>query len=235
MRHILGVTVLETLEEIADPKHTALLVIDLQNDCCSPRGFLGSQGGDISWQREVVARAQVVLDEARRLGVLVIFTKIVRSKDGSLESAPRLRIFDRSVARWREHIREKRDQGGYPMMYVEGTWGSEVVDDVAPRPGERQIVKYRSSAFMGTPLDMILRNSGVKAAVVLGSVTEGCVETTVRDLEQHGYYPVVPSDCVCSNRRDLHDAALLVMAARYDVVTSEDLLKVWRSAKPATR
>jgi ureidoacrylate peracid hydrolase len=83
---------------------------------------------------------------------------------------------------------------------------------------------------MGTPLDFILRSSGIKTAAVVGLITEGCVETTVRDLEQYGYYPVILSDCVCSSRQDLHEAALLVMSARYDVVTSSELLAIWHSA-----
>lgn len=77
----------------------------------------------------------------------------------------------------------------------------------------------------------MLRNRGIRSAVVVGAVTEGCVETTVRDLEQYGYYPVVLRDCVSSRRQDLHEAALLVMSARYDVVSSEELLAIWRRAQ----
>jgi nicotinamidase-related amidase len=116
---------------------------------------------------------------------------------------------------------------------MEGTWGNEVLDELQPKSDEKQITKYYSSSFIGTPLDLILRNKGIKSAVVVGLVTQGCVETTVRDVEQYGYYPVVLSDCVCSSRQDLHEAALLVMSSRYDVVTSEELLRVWRSGSAA--
>src|SRR5581483_9918079 len=103
------------------------------------------------------------------------------------------------------------------------------LEDLEPRANERQILKYRSSSFIGTPLDLLLSASGIKSAVVAGIVTEGCVEATVRDLDQYGYYPVVLRDCVASRRKDIEDAALLVMSARYDVVTSKELLKVWRA------
>lgn len=76
---------------------------------------------------------------------------------------------------------------------------------------------------------MILRNRNIKTTVVVGLVTQGCVEATVRDAEQYGYYPVVLRDCVCSPRKDLHEAALIVMSARYDVVTSQELLELWHS------
>lgn len=59
----------------------------------------------------------------------------------------------------------------------------------------------------------------------MGLVTEGCVESTARDLLAYGYYPVILRDCVTSSRPDLHDAALLVMNAYYDVITSEELFE----------
>jgi nicotinamidase-related amidase len=221
MKRIHDRLVLETLEEIADPKHTAVLVIDVQNDSASPKGFLASKGVDISMARKTIPRIKTILEEARRLKLLIIFMRMTRSKDGSLEAAPRLRLLEKGV-----HTR------GGTEYEREGTWGNEVLDELEPRPNERQFIKHLSSSFIGTPLDSILRNRGIKTAVVVGSVTEGCVETTVRDLEQYGYYPVVLRDCVSSRRQDLHDAALLVMSARYDVVNSEELLRLWRSAVP---
>jgi nicotinamidase-related amidase len=223
MKEIKGALVLDTLEEITDPKHTALLVVDVQNDNASPKGGLASKGMDISWVREVIPNIKAVLQEARRLGLLIIFMRITRSRDRSYESAPMLR-------RLSENSAHARVVAEYEM---EGTWGNEVLDELQPKSDEKQITKYYSSSFIGTPLDLILRNKGIKSAVVVGLVTQGCVETTVRDVEQYGYYPVVLSDCVCSSRQDLHEAALLVMSSRYDVVTSEELLRVWRSGSAA--
>jgi nicotinamidase-related amidase len=221
MREIDGRMVLDTLDEIADPKHTALLVIDIQNDNSSPTGILAQNGRDISWVREIIPKVKVVLGEARRLGVRVIFVRKTRSNDGSLEPDNVIRRNARSV-----HSHD------IPVYEVEGTWGNEVLDELEPRANERQIIKYRSSAFIGTPLDLLLRTTGIKAAVVVGIVTRGCVESTVRDLHQYGYYPVVLSDCVANSRKDLHEASLLVMSSAYDVVTSEELLREWRMATP---
>ena len=218
MKEILGTVVLETLEEVADPKHTALLVVDVQNDNASPKGILASNGRDISWVRKLIPGIKMVLNEARELGLLVIFMRVTRSRDGSYETGLTWRTRERSA-----------HAAGLAEYEMEGTWGNEVLDELEPRSNEHQIIKYRSSAFIGTPLDFVLRNRGIKAAVVVGLVTESCVESTVRDLDQYGYYPVVLSDCVGSSRQNLHEAALLVMSAKYDVVTSEELLKVWRS------
>jgi len=78
-----------------------------------------------------------------------------------------------------------------------------------------------------------LKNSKIETAIVMGLVTEGCVESTVRDLLGYGYYPVILRDCVTTSRRDLHDAALLVMSARYDVITSNELLQAWAKTPSA--
>ena len=119
MKEIRGTLVLETLEEIADPKHTALLVIDVQNDNASSKGILASKGIDISSIRETIPRIKMVLEEARRLGLLVIFTRMTKSRDGSHESGPRLRLIEKSM-----HTR------GAVEYEMEGTWGNEVLDEL---------------------------------------------------------------------------------------------------------
>lgn len=217
MKKISGTLVCETIEEIVDPRHTAVLVIDVQNDNASPKGFLASKGIDISLTRETIPRIKSVLDEARRLGVSIFFMRVTRSSDGSVESAPRLRMLEKGVF----------TAGDVPYER-EGTWGHEVLEELEPRPNERQIIKFVSSAFFGTPLDIMLKKQLIQSAVVVGLATEGCVEMTVRDLEQYGYYPVVLKDCVSSRYRDLHDAALFVMSRRYDVIAAEELLNIWR-------
>ena len=220
MKEVMGTVVLETLEEIANPKHTAFLVIDIQNDSASPKGLQASNGKDISAARKIIPKVKVVLEEARRLGLLVIFMKSVRSKDGICESGPRHRL----------HARSNAFPAPGAVTCVEGTWGSEVVDELAPKPNERQIIKYRSDSFIGTTLDMILRNRDIKSVVVVGMATWGCVECTVRTLNLTDYYPVVLSDCVCAREPDLHELSLRLMSATYaDVVSSEELLNVWRS------
>ena len=217
MKQVGNMLVLETLDEIVTPGHTALLVIDIQNDNASTQGTLASRGVDISAVRRTIPAIQMVLAEARRTAVTVIFMRI--SKDRGLESPSRLRMREKSAL--------KRDAAEYESSRCSG---NEVLGELEPGPDERQFIKYLSSSFMGTPLDFTFRNLGIRSAVVVGMVTEGCVETTVRDLEQYGYYPVVLSDCVSSRRQDLHHAALLVMSARYDVITSEQLLAIWRRA-----
>jgi nicotinamidase-related amidase len=215
MKEIWGKMVYERIDEIVEPKHTALLVIDMQNDH-GPRGYLAKIGRDVGWVMDIVPRVKKVLAEARRRKMLVIYCSVTISKDHRMESPAQIRFLNKSP-----HIL------GTENYEVEDTWGHEVLEELERRPDEPWIVKYRSSAFHGTRLDLLLRNSGIESVVVTGLVTEGCVEATVRDILGYGYYPVVLRDCVASSRKDLHDAALLVMSARYDVIPSADLMKAW--------
>lgn len=218
MKMIRGRKVYDTIAEIVDPKHTALLVIDIQNDH-GPNGALARLGRDVSWAMRIVPRVKEVIAEARRRGMLVIFTCVTVSGDGRAESAPFLR-FRSKVA----HIL------GHDAFEVEDTWGNDVLDELERREDEPRIVKYRSSAFHGTRLDLILRNSGIESTVVVGLATEGCVDATAKDLLGYGYYPVMLRDCVTGSRPDLHEAALLIMSVRYDVITSDELFQAWNAS-----
>lgn len=223
MKEIWGKTVYETIEEIADPKHSAILVIDIQNDHGS-NGFLAKNGRDISWVTATLPNVKKILNEARKRGMLIIFTRNTKSKDARAESPAQIR-----------HLYKSAHARGSEEYELEDSWGNEVLEELEPKPNEPQIVKYRSSSFHGTRLDFILKNSKIETAIVMGLVTEGCVESTVRDLLGYGYYPVILRDCVTTSRRDLHDAALLVMSARYDVITSNELLQAWAKTPSAVR
>ena len=91
------------------------------------------------------------------------------------------------------------------------------------------VKKYRSSAFWGTNLDMLLRANGIESLVVTGCTTEGCVESTARDALFNDYYVVIAEDCVASDDRAQHDASLLLMRHRFDIARSEDVLAIWEN------
>ena len=141
MKEIQGRLVLDTLQEIVDPTHTALLVIDLLNDNSSPKGPLALNGRDISWIRQIIPGVKMVLEEARRLGLLIIFMRLTRSRDGILDSDPLVR----------RRVMSPHPSRGLADYEMEGTWGNEVLDELEPRPNERQMIKYRNSSFIRTP------------------------------------------------------------------------------------
>ena len=212
-----GRTVFTTLEEIVDPRHTALLVIDVQNDFCSEGGLMHEIGKDLSMMKSMIARLGGVLDTARGSGVLPVYIQNSWLPQHRAASGPWLRFM---VVRY----------GMDPERgcTVEGTWGAEILPEVAPQPSDVVVKKWRSSAFVGTNLDMVLRCNDIKSLVITGDVTQGCVESTARDAAFHDYYVVVLEDCVATYDRDLHEASLKVLRTRVDVAPSDTILDLWR-------
>jgi nicotinamidase-related amidase len=149
-----------------DPRTTALVVVDMQNDFVADGGSL--QVPDAAATVPVIAG---LLDRARRAGARVVFTQDTHGPG------------DPEFAIWPEHARE-------------GTWGWEIVADLAPQPGETVLRKPRYDAFYGTPLDHLLRVWRVRTLVVCGTVANICVHYTAASAALRWYDVVVPRDAV---------------------------------------
>lgn len=170
-----GKQVLTEIAELVAPMHTALLVVDMQNDCCTDGGAFERQGADTTMYRQSVPRIARLLEAARRDGVRVIFVKATTLPGGASQSPAQL-LFEHRMKESYEH------PGGEAFDFCRpGTWGHEIMDELQPRPDELVVEKHRSSAFVGTNLDLILRSNGIKTIVVTGCTTEGCVDSTIRD------------------------------------------------------
>jgi nicotinamidase-related amidase len=218
-----GKEVFTTMGELVDPKHTALVLIDMQNDFLSPGGVWDKRGRT-ALIRHFVPRVKQVLDAARRNNVLVVHVQMTRLP-GRHELSP---------SYWRQWVLREGHKIGGPVdverctpFCVDGTWGWRVIDEMAPLPGELTIRKHHSSAFIGTPLDMLLDSNGIKSLVFAGLVTHGCVIATVIDAGAFNYYTAVLGDCVVNYDPELHKASMLVMGHSRDIVDSKRVLEVW--------
>ena len=213
MREVQGKTILDTLEEVVEPSHSAVLVIDMQNRSCLPEGRLANAGVDISMMREILPPMVNFLDAARAYDVPIIFLQALTGPNLMSHSAPFLKFASHVL--------------GVTPDWPDESWEGELLAELKRRPDEPVVVKYRSSAFVNTNLDSILRAIGTKTTIVVGQQTPGCVEASVRSAADHDYYPVVVTDCVGSLRRDLHEASMKVMTARWDSATSQEIVDVW--------
>ena len=205
---------LTELRSVVDPGHTAVLVIDVQNDFCAPGGHTEvNLGKDVADCQAVVDPIVRLVASARRAGAVVIWVKADYNR--TFLSPP---IHARQVAR------------GVANAYcVAGTWGAELYR-VSPEDGDMVIEKHRHSAFIGTELEQILRDRGIRTVVFAGVQTHVCIESSLRDASARGYYVVVPGDCVGSFDRDLHDKTLRCVEMHFgDVVGSNDLLQLWQA------
>jgi nicotinamidase-related amidase len=210
-----------TLEELVDAKHTALIVVDMQNDFCKPGWVFDRLGIDLSMYPPLFARLARLLNGARQASVPVIYIQMTMLAGHRCDSPAQLRFNMRLLP-------ASQDLSEPPLYTLEGTSGHEIIPELAPLAHDIVVRKYRSSAFWGTNLDMLLRSNSIETLVVCGCTTEGCVESTARDALFNDYYVVLPEDCVASDDQLQHEASLFLMRQRFDVVNSAGILDVWR-------
>ena len=92
------------------------------------------------------------------------------------------------------------------------------------------VPKFRPDSFVNTALDQLHRAQRIESVVILGTITEGCVESTVRGASYHDYYVTVVSDLVASPNPVQHEGAMRLFQARYPLAGSEEIMAVWRKA-----
>jgi nicotinamidase-related amidase len=109
-------------------------------------------------------------------------------------------------------------------MWPVGSFEHEIVDEVAPGPGELVLDKNSSSPFNGTGIDQLLRNLGVDTLVLAGVATDMCVETTARDAADRGYNVVVASDATATFYAAHHDASLSALARVFGKVWNTETI-----------
>jgi ureidoacrylate peracid hydrolase len=212
-----------TLEELVDARHTALIVVDMQNDFCKSGWAFGRLGINLSMYPPMIPRLVRLSSGAREAGVPVIYIQMTVLAGRRSDSPAQLRF------NMRLHLATHRPRE--PLLYtLEGTPGQEIISELAPQPGDLVVRKYRSSAFWGTNLDMLLRSNRIETVVIAGCTTEGCVESTARDALFNDYYVVLPEDCVASDDASQHQASLFLMRHRFDVVMSDGILGAWRGS-----
>ena len=149
-----------------DPARTALVVVDMQND------FVREGGGLLVPDAEATIPAiRMLLELARANGVRVVY-----SQDTHRDGDPEWRI-------WPEHARE-------------GSWGWEIVDELAPAPDDVVLRKPRYDAFYGTPLNHLLRLWGVDTLVMCGTIANICVQYTAASAALRWYEVVIPRDAI---------------------------------------
>lgn len=218
----LGKEVFSTVEEVIDPKYTALVVIDVQNDFCSPKGLFDRIGKNLSMMQPAVERIGALVEEARLAGVLPIFIQNQWLPDNRVVSGPFLRF-----------MINKQGMDPSEGCCVSNTWGAEILEAVRRRPDDIIVQKWRPSAFRGTNLDIVLRCNNIRSVVLTGVITQGCVESTARDAMFHDYYTAVVEDCIATYNTELHEASLKVMRSRFDVLPSRRVIDIWRDRRAA--
>ncbi|MBL8132251.1 MAG: cysteine hydrolase [Anaerolineae bacterium] len=160
---------------------TAVLVIDMIRD------FTDLERGRVAnpISAALAPVIQTFIDEVRRRDVLVIWFF-----DQHRSGKPDWEL---------EHVRPHGE---------EGSVGVELDPRLHPLPQDYQVVKRRYSAFIGTDLDLILRDNHIERVILTGTKTNVCIRATATDAFERNYYVVVPRECVATDKAHLHEANL---------------------------
>src|SRR3954462_12457981 len=186
-----------------DPETTALVIIDMQGDFLEPGGFGSALGTDVSLLSSAIEPLQKVLAAARELGMTIIHTREGHRPD--LSDCPPAKLARGGF------IGEPGPNG---RILVRGEYGHDIVDALAPAPGEVVLDKPGKGSFYATDLELILRNRGIASLIVTGVTTEVCVHTTVREANDRGFECLVLEDCCGSSFAEFHDVGLRMIAAQ---------------------
>lgn len=186
----------------------ALIVIDFINAFNDPDMF---GGGSI---QSAIDHTEDLLGLARHLDLPVAFTSHAYATDRSEDG-----IFNMKSP-------------GLSKL-VPNTRATAIVDQLAPRPGERVISKLYPSGFFSTDLANWLAKRGVDTAIVTGCTTSGCVRATVVDAMGYGFRPIVPAECSGDRAQGPHEANLFDMDQKYaDVMPLAEVQKALEKLAP---
>jgi nicotinamidase-related amidase len=191
-----------------DPRSTALIIVDLQNDFLSPGGAY-DRGGAVSPQaRALPARVAPVARALKARGGFVAASLFTLWPDahGKPMVSPHLR-----------QLRPFLRKGDFAA-------GSAGQANVAELDGlvDVSVWKVAYSAFFNTQLDWVLRRAGIANVAIAGIVTNGGVASTARDAHMRDYHVSVLADGCAAPTPAMHEAALADLRTVADVLTCQD-------------
>jgi nicotinamidase-related amidase len=182
------------------------LVLDMENDLVAEDGPNGK--GPLGQQirsRSIIPRTARAIAKARTAGIPIGYVRVGFSPDYR-ECPSTSAIFGAA----KQH-----------GLFKLGSWGSEVHKDLAPQPGDFDIVKHRVSPFYATNLEAILRAHRIERIFCSGVSTVAVVQGTVRDAHDRDYVVTVLEDCCASATAEDHEAAIRVLQRFATFATSD--------------
>lgn len=191
------------LKDKLNPRHTALLVVDIQNDFCAQSGVMAKMGKDVSGMPRLVEGIQELAEVCEAVGIPVFYAQ---------------QLYDRTKLNALQ--REQYDLDGKLVTCDIGGdgWKFFMID---PAP-ERVYPKYNYNVFSNERLVSDLEQQSIKTLIVTGVSTQICVETAIRNGFDLGYKIVVPHDLVATTSKEpgTQERTLLLVQKTYGVVSS---------------
>ena len=187
-----------------DPKRTCLLLIDTQNYVWNPEVATTYPYFDETLQGIVIPNLQALCTAFRAAGAEVIYTVME-----NLTADGRDRSLDYKLSKF---------------FIAKGSRDAKVLDQLAPAADDIVLPKTSSGVFNSTNIEYLLRNIGIDTLVVTGFLTDQCVDHTLRDAADRGFYPICVSDGCATHTQTRHETALSAFKGYCRTVTTADLI-----------
>ena len=215
---------LRTVGEKIDPAHTALLVVDVQNDMCHSDGAFAQMGIDIAHLVAVVPKIAKLAATARGAGVLTIYTVVSDHEEAAISDA----YFEINLTFY-ERANSGQSPAPEPVEATDTDWGIQLFEPLSPADDDFILIKHRFGAFTNTKLDQILRSSNIKTVVLSGVLTDVCVESTARSAIDQDYYVIIVDDCVATLTDERQRSSLAIMENIIGTITNlEEISRIWK-------
>ena len=177
-----------------DPKRTAIVLVEYQNDFASEGGALHDAVRDVMDRTGMLENTRRLVEAARAAGATIVHAPIAY-----VPGYRELALHPYGI------LKAVVDANAF----VKGEWGAEIVDALAPQEGDVVVEGKRGlDSFATTNLDFILRSRGITTIALGGFLTNCCVESTMRTGYEKGYYVITLSDCVAATSAEEHENAI---------------------------
>lgn len=177
-----------------DPKRTAVVMIEFQNDFTTEGGSLHGAVQGVMESTNMLQNAQETVAKAREQGATIIHAPITFA-----EGYPELGEHPYGI------LKGVVDTNSFRK----GTWGADFADEMKPEKGDLIVEGKRGlCAFNSTNLDFILRGRGIQNVALGGFLTNCCVESSMRTAYEKGFNVFTLTDCVAATSEEEHRVAI---------------------------
>jgi nicotinamidase-related amidase len=193
-----------TRDKPFNPKRTCLLLVDTQNYVWNPEVAKREPYFDRRLREAVLPNLRQLIDGFRAAKAEVMYTVMENlTEDGR----------DRSL-----------DYKLSNFWIAKGSWEAKVLDMLKPGPDDIVIPKTSSSVMNSTNIEYLLRNIGIDTLVITGFLTDQCIDHTVRDAADRGFYPVCVTDGCATRSQERHDNAINLFKGYCKRMTTAEVL-----------
>ena len=209
-----GMDILDTLDELVDPKHTALLLWDFAENV-----VLNRYSTD-----DLIRSSSRLLAAAREHKVLRIFSHQNNMRIVGDTGAPTVRMRLTRAGKPVAGIAREPEPKGFPAK-------PQLVEAMRPKENEIVFEKFIPNAFLGTSFEWTLRQNAIKTVILTGVNVATGINGTAREAICRGFYAVVARDCVGTNSPEDYAAAVNYLEKIFDVYNSSAIIESWNRGK----